>query len=136
MFLKTNDLKVWIDLGIGIDKISFPAQPFNCIAQVFDTINGTRVRWCNIFWSFCMSGHSKWATIKHKKGAADAKRGKLFTKLIKEITVAARAGGGDPQITAQRQLEPAPQGRAEAQEAEKPSGPTVDEAFGDLGGPG
>ncbi|MGA7120969.1 MAG: YebC/PmpR family DNA-binding transcriptional regulator [Polyangiaceae bacterium] len=42
-----------------------------------------------------MSGHSKWATIKHKKGALDAKRGKLFTKLIKEITVAARIGGGD-----------------------------------------
>ncbi len=43
-----------------------------------------------------MSGHSKWANIKHKKGAADAKRGKVFTKLIKEITVAARMGGGDP----------------------------------------
>src|SRR5579859_4638677 len=43
-----------------------------------------------------MSGHSKWATIKHKKGALDAKRGKLFTKLIKELTVAARRGGGDP----------------------------------------
>ena len=43
-----------------------------------------------------MSGHSKWATIKRKKGAADAKRGKLFTKLIKEITIAAREGGGDP----------------------------------------
>ncbi len=43
-----------------------------------------------------MSGHSKWATIKHKKGAADARRGKLFTKLIKEIAVAARIGGGDP----------------------------------------
>jgi YebC/PmpR family DNA-binding regulatory protein len=42
-----------------------------------------------------MSGHSKWHTIKHKKGALDAKRGKLFTKLIKEITVAARTGGGD-----------------------------------------
>ncbi len=42
-----------------------------------------------------MSGHSKWATIKHKKGVADARRGKLFTKLIKEITVAARIGGGD-----------------------------------------
>ncbi len=42
-----------------------------------------------------MSGHSKWATIKHKKGAADAKRGKIFTKLIKEITVAAKLGGGD-----------------------------------------
>jgi YebC/PmpR family DNA-binding regulatory protein len=43
-----------------------------------------------------MSGHSKWSTIKHKKGAADAKRGKIFTKLIKEITTAARIGGGDP----------------------------------------
>ena len=43
-----------------------------------------------------MSGHSKWASIKHKKGAADAKRGKIFTKIIKEITVAARLGGGDP----------------------------------------
>ena len=42
-----------------------------------------------------MSGHSKWATIKHKKGALDAKRGKIFTRLIKEITVAARNGGGD-----------------------------------------
>ncbi len=42
-----------------------------------------------------MSGHSKWATIKHKKGAADARRGKVFTKLIKEITVAARTSGGD-----------------------------------------
>ncbi|MBI3253002.1 MAG: YebC/PmpR family DNA-binding transcriptional regulator [Candidatus Omnitrophica bacterium] len=44
-----------------------------------------------------MSGHSKWATIKHKKGALDAKRGAIFTKLIKEITVAARAGGGSPE---------------------------------------
>jgi YebC/PmpR family DNA-binding regulatory protein len=43
-----------------------------------------------------MSGHSKWSTIKRKKGATDAKRGKVFTKLIKEITVAARFGGGDP----------------------------------------
>ena len=42
-----------------------------------------------------MSGHSKWASIKHKKGAMDAKRGKIFTRLIKEITVAARLGGGD-----------------------------------------
>ncbi len=42
-----------------------------------------------------MSGHSKWSTIKHKKGAIDAKRGKIFTKLIKEITMAARTGGGD-----------------------------------------
>ena len=43
-----------------------------------------------------MSGHNKWASIKHKKAAADAKRGKLFTKIIKEITVAAKTGGGDP----------------------------------------
>ena len=43
-----------------------------------------------------MSGHSKWHTIKHKKGAADAKRGKVFTHIIKELTVAARHGGGDP----------------------------------------
>lgn len=43
-----------------------------------------------------MSGHSKWSSIKHKKAAVDAKRGKIFTKLIKEITVAARMGGGDP----------------------------------------
>src|SRR5438105_4175906 len=42
-----------------------------------------------------MAGHSKWANIKHKKAAADAKRGKIFTRLIKEITVAARLGGGD-----------------------------------------
>ncbi len=43
-----------------------------------------------------MSGHNKWSTIKHKKGAADAKRGQVFTKIIKEITVAAKLGGGDP----------------------------------------
>ena len=43
-----------------------------------------------------MSGHSKWSTIKHKKGAADAKRGKIFTRIIKEMTIAARLGGGDP----------------------------------------
>ena len=45
-----------------------------------------------------MSGHSKWATIKHKKGAADAKRGKLFNKLARQIEVAARGGGGDPDM--------------------------------------
>jgi len=45
-----------------------------------------------------MSGHSKWATIKHKKGAADAKRSKLFAKLIRQVEVAARAGGGDPDM--------------------------------------
>jgi len=43
-----------------------------------------------------MSGHNKWSTIKHKKGAADAKRGKVFTKIIKELTVAAKMGGADP----------------------------------------
>ena len=45
-----------------------------------------------------MSGHSKWHTIKHKKGATDAKRGKIFTRIIKELTVAARDGGGDPEM--------------------------------------
>src|SRR5438067_3405240 len=45
-----------------------------------------------------MSGHSKWASIKHKKGALDAKRGRIFTRIIKELTVAARAGGGDPEM--------------------------------------
>jgi YebC/PmpR family DNA-binding regulatory protein len=45
-----------------------------------------------------MSGHSKWHTIKHKKGAADAKRGKIFTRVIKELTIAARNGGGDPDM--------------------------------------
>ncbi|MEK7279953.1 MAG: YebC/PmpR family DNA-binding transcriptional regulator, partial [Nitrospirota bacterium] len=44
-----------------------------------------------------MSGHSKWATTKHKKMAVDAKRGKIFTKIIREITIAARHGGGDPE---------------------------------------
>src|SRR6202046_1872167 len=44
-----------------------------------------------------MSGHSKWATIKHKKGATDARRGKLFAKLIRQVEVAAREGGGDPE---------------------------------------
>jgi YebC/PmpR family DNA-binding regulatory protein len=45
-----------------------------------------------------MSGHSKWQTIKHKKGAADAKRGQMFTKLIKELSITARQGGGDPDM--------------------------------------
>ncbi len=43
-----------------------------------------------------MSGHSKWATIKHKKAATDAKRGKIFTKIIRELTITARSGGADP----------------------------------------
>ena len=51
-----------------------------------------------------MSGHSKWASIKHKKGAADAKRGKIFTKLIRELTVAAKNGGGNPISNARLRL--------------------------------
>jgi YebC/PmpR family DNA-binding regulatory protein len=51
-----------------------------------------------------MAGHSKWANIKHKKAAADAKRGKIFTRLIKEITVAARLGGGDPSMNPRLRL--------------------------------
>src|ERR671916_1494784 len=47
-----------------------------------------------------MSGHSKWATIKHRKGAADKARGKLFAKLIRQVEVAAREGGGDPESNA------------------------------------
>lgn len=51
-----------------------------------------------------MAGHSKWANIKHRKGAQDAKRGKIFTKLIKEISVAAREGGGDPETNPRLRL--------------------------------
>jgi len=51
-----------------------------------------------------MAGHSKWANIKHKKAAADAKKGKVFTRLIKEITVAARMGGGDPSMNPRLRL--------------------------------
>jgi YebC/PmpR family DNA-binding regulatory protein len=51
-----------------------------------------------------MSGHSKWSTIKHKKAAADAKRGKLFTQVTKELTIAAREGGGDPEFNARLRL--------------------------------
>jgi len=51
-----------------------------------------------------MSGHSKWSSIKHKKGAADKKRGQLFSKLVREITMAARAGGGDPAMNARLRL--------------------------------
>jgi YebC/PmpR family DNA-binding regulatory protein len=51
-----------------------------------------------------MSGHSKWSTIKHKKAAKDAKRGKIFTKIIREITTAARLGGGDPNMNAKLRL--------------------------------
>ncbi len=51
-----------------------------------------------------MSGHSKWSTIKHKKGKEDAKRGKVFTKISKELTVAAKAGGGDPMANARLRL--------------------------------
>jgi YebC/PmpR family DNA-binding regulatory protein len=51
-----------------------------------------------------MSGHSKWSTIKRKKGAADARRGKIFTKIIKEIIIAAKEGGGDPDTNARLRL--------------------------------
>ena len=51
-----------------------------------------------------MSGHSKWSTIKHKKAAADAKRGKVFTRLTKELTIAAREGGGDPETNVRLRL--------------------------------
>jgi YebC/PmpR family DNA-binding regulatory protein len=51
-----------------------------------------------------MSGHSKWANIKHRKAAADSKKGKIFTRLIKEITVAARMGGGDPDMNPRLRL--------------------------------
>jgi YebC/PmpR family DNA-binding regulatory protein len=51
-----------------------------------------------------MSGHSKWSSIKHKKGAADAKRGKIFTKLVKEIIVAAKEGGGDEEMNPRLRL--------------------------------
>ena len=54
-----------------------------------------------------MSGHSKWATIKHKKGALDAKRGKIFTRLIKEITMSAKAGGGDLRLVNVQPVVPA-----------------------------
>ncbi len=51
-----------------------------------------------------MSGHNKWSTIKRKKGAADAKRGKIFTKIIKEIMIAAKEGGGDPELNPRLRL--------------------------------
>jgi len=51
-----------------------------------------------------MSGHNKWSTIKRKKSAQDAKRGKIFTKVIKEITIAAREGGGDPDLNPRLRL--------------------------------
>ena len=51
-----------------------------------------------------MSGHSKWANIKHRKGRQDAKKGKIFTRIAKEITIAAREGGGDPDSNARLRL--------------------------------
>ena len=65
-----------------------------------------------------MSGHSKWSTIKHKKAKVDAQRGKIFTKLIKEITVAARDGGGDVESNARLRTAVAnPQAGAESTRA-------------------
>src|SRR5262249_27115016 len=66
--------------------------PLGCARRCMDHPGGKGVEF------FAMSGHSKWHSIKHKKGAADAKRGKIFTRLIKELTVAARAPGGDPDM--------------------------------------
>src|SRR6185369_13818113 len=64
---------------------------------LFFVFSGSRNQYfINLKGAGTMSGHNKWSTIKHKKGAADAKRGKVFTKIIKEITVAAKLGGGDP----------------------------------------
>ena len=58
-----------------------------------------------------MSGHSKWSTIKRKKGAADAKRGAIFTRLAREIVIAAREGGGDPETNFRLRLAVAAQGQ-------------------------
>jgi YebC/PmpR family DNA-binding regulatory protein len=74
--VKWELIEAWaVSIGLVSDKMS---------GQIYE-----------FFGSFIMSGHSKWHTIKHKKGAADAKRGKIFTRIIKELTVAARNGGGD-----------------------------------------
>ncbi len=70
-----------------------------------------------------MSGHSKWATIKHKKGALDAKRGKIFTRLIKEISMAAKAGGGDPEKN------PRLRGAVQAAKAENMPGDNIKKAI-------
>ena len=68
-----------------------------------------------------MSGHSKWATIKHKKGAADKARGKLFTKIARQLEVAAREGGGDPTTNATlRTMVPEGQGGADDQRRDRP----------------
>src|SRR5262249_15039287 len=70
-----------------------------------------------------MSGHSKWATIKRKKGAKDQARGKVFSKLIKEITIAARHGGGDPAVN------PRLRTAIEAAKAENMPGTNIDRAI-------
>ena len=68
-----------------------------------------------------MSGHSKWATIKHKKGAADKARGKLFNKLARQLEVAARAGGGDPDANPTlRTAVPEGEGRADDERRHRP----------------
>src|SRR5215475_2861862 len=80
----------------------FASKP--CSATIADS-RGTSARMSGSSWPkrgkvSGMSGHSKWHSIKHKKGAADAKRGKLFAVLIRQIEVAARAGGGDTELNA------------------------------------
>ncbi len=68
-----------------------------------------------------MSGHSKWATIKHKKGAVDKARGKLFNKIARQLEVAARDGGGDPDVERLTALGgPQGQGRADDQRRDRP----------------
>src|SRR5438128_1216210 len=73
-----------------------------------------------------MSGHSKWSTIKHKKGALDAKRGRIFTRLIKEITIAARMGGGNADGN--------PRLRAAIQEAKANNKRAIQKGTGELPG--
>src|SRR5882724_4036033 len=83
-----------------------------------------------------MSGHSKWANIKHRKAAADAKKGKVFTRLIKEITVAARLGGGDPDANPRLRLAKDSVQNAVKRGAGQLDGVTYDEARYEGYGPG
>ncbi len=84
-----------------------------------------------------MSGHSKWSTIKRKKGAADAKRGKIFSKLIREIATAARMGGGEPEANPRLRLAMDKARMAWPPLIVWPSSPSAFDAFGpaDAAGP-
>ncbi|HNR94949.1 MAG TPA: YebC/PmpR family DNA-binding transcriptional regulator, partial [Kiritimatiellia bacterium] len=79
-----------------------------------------------------MSGHSKWSTIKHKKAASDAKRGKVFSKIAREIMVAARSGGGDPNanVTLRALLQKARSANMPSDNIER----AIKKGTGDLGG--